>query len=99
MDPQDYARHLPQSPAPGDLSLGESRAYELALAYPQTRGELPPFLHANELTEIELVKSIKWGVCQGNPLLIIVSAHWLALPDLSRIKLRDRLEHEVPHLF
>lgn len=74
----------------------EVKAYELAMLYPRQRGILPPFLTANNLTENELIATIKWAAIQGDHTLIAVSAHWLALTDSQKIDLKTRLEKEFP---
>lgn len=97
--PQDFLRHLPQTLEPGEFNLGEAKAYELALGYPMARGLLPPFLKGNSLTEAEIVLCIKFAVVQGDHHLIMCAAYWLALSDGQKVKLKERLERELPDLF
>jgi hypothetical protein len=66
------------------------------MLYPRQRGILPTFLTANNLTETELIATIKWAVVQGDPTLIAVAAHWLALSDAQKVNLKGRLEKDFP---
>jgi hypothetical protein len=93
---QAILSHLPQTAGPGELSPLENKAYELALLYPRQRGILPQFLTANNLTEPELIATIKWAANQGDHTLIAVAAHWLALADSSKVALKMRLEKDFP---
>lgn len=98
-NPQDFLRHLPQTLDPGEFNLTEAKAYELAIGYVYSRGELPPFVKGNSLTETEIILAIKYGVIQGDPPLIMCGAYWLALSDGQKIKLKERLERELADLF
>jgi hypothetical protein len=93
---QVILNHLPQTTLPGELNPLETKAYELAILYPRQRGILPPFLTANNLTEAELVATIKWAVAQGDHTLIAAAAHWLALSDAQKVSLKGRLEKDFP---
>lgn len=97
--PQDFLRHLPQTLEAGEYNLVEAKAYELAVGYPFSRGILPPFLKGNSLTETEIIQALKWAVTQGDPPLIMCAAHWVALTEGQRVKLKERLERELPDLF
>ena len=98
-DPQDFLRHLPQTLEAGEFNLAEAKAYELAVGYPISRGVLPPFLKGNSLTDTEIILAIKWAVKEGDPHLIMCAAHWVALSEGQRVKLKERLERELPDLF
>lgn len=98
-NPQDYLRHLPQTLEAGEFNLLEAKAYEIAVGYPISRGILPPFLTGNSLTEAEIIAALKFGVVQGDAPLIMCAAHWVALNEGQRVKLKERLERELPDLF
>jgi hypothetical protein len=87
---------LPQTIPAGHLAHLEAKAYDAVRGYLASRGFLPPFLVNNQLTEPELVLAIKWAVTEGDPILVSVTALWLTLNELERVRLKERLELLYP---